>query len=82
MRKLLILVPLALTACAYTGEPSGGPVSTLVGASGQTLGTVRAWDTPGGVTFRIEARGLPLGIHGVHVHSVGRCEFPGFTTAG
>jgi Cu-Zn family superoxide dismutase len=82
MRKAALLLPLLVTACAYTGEPTGGPISALVSASGQTLGTVRAWDTPGGVTFRIEARGLPLGIHGVHIHAVGRCDPPGFTTAG
>jgi Cu-Zn family superoxide dismutase len=40
------------------------------------------WETPGGVTFRIGAAGLPHGIHGIHVHAVGRCDPPGFTTAG
>src|SRR5690349_6599595 len=36
----------------------------------------------GGVTFRVEATGLPHGIHGIHVHSVGRCEGPDFASAG
>ena len=64
------------------GEPAGGPQFALVGASGQVLGQVRMWETPGGVTFRIGAAGLPHGIHGIHVHGVGRCDPPGFTTAG
>ena len=80
-RFALLLTPLALAACT-NGEPRGGPVSTLVSKTGQPLGTVRAWDTAGGVTFRIDAGGLPLGIHGVHVHAVGRCDGPDFTTAG
>jgi Cu-Zn family superoxide dismutase len=55
---------------------------SLLNASGQSIGTVRAWQTAGGVTFRIDARGLPHGIHGVHVHSVGRCDPPDFASAG
>jgi Cu-Zn family superoxide dismutase len=54
----------------------------LIGASGQTVGSVRAWQTAGGVTFRVDATGLPHGIHGIHVHSVGRCDPPDFTSAG
>lgn len=85
MRTLLALaltLPLALGACYTTGEPVGGPQFALIGASGQVLGQVRMWQTPGGVTFRIGAAGLPHGIHGVHVHAVGRCDPPGFTTSG
>jgi Cu-Zn family superoxide dismutase len=25
---------------------------------------------------------LPAGTHGIHIHTVGKCEAPGFTTAG
>jgi len=73
---------LALAGCYTNGEPEGGPTFALVGPAGQSLGSVRMWQTPGGVTFRIGAAGLPHGIHGVHVHAVGRCDPPGFTTAG
>ena len=54
----------------------------LVNASGQSIGTVRAWQTAGGVSFRISATGLPHGVHGLHVHAVGRCDPPDFKTAG
>ena len=54
----------------------------LVGTNGQTIGQVRAWQTAGGVTFRIDAAGLPHGVHGIHVHSTGRCDPPGFDSAG
>jgi Cu-Zn family superoxide dismutase len=83
MRSFLALTAmLALAGCETTGEPAGGPQFALVGTSGQVLGSVRMWETPGGVTFRIAAAGLPHGLHGVHVHSVGRCEGPGFASAG
>ena len=84
MRKCLPLaaLPLALSGCYTTGEPVGGPLFALVGPAGQPLGQVRMWETPGGVTFRLAGGGLPHGIHGLHVHSVGRCDGPGFESAG
>jgi Cu-Zn family superoxide dismutase len=79
---LPIALPLALSACSGALEPTGGPVYALVGPAGGALGSVRAWETPGGVTFRLDARGVPLGLHGIHVHAVGRCQGPGFESAG
>ena len=79
MRKL-ILLPLA-AACAPI-EPTGGAPMALVNAAGQSIGSVRAWQTAGGVTLRIDATGLPHGVHGIHVHSVGRCDPPDFASAG
>ena len=80
-----ILIPVAaaaaLTACAAI-EPEGGAPMPLVNASGQSIGTVRAWQTAGGVSFRISASGLPHGLHGLHVHAVGRCDPPDFKSAG
>jgi Cu-Zn family superoxide dismutase len=81
MRRLTLLLPLALTACV-TGEPQGGAPVALVNAGGQSIGSVRAWQTAGGVTFRIDATGLPHGVHGIHVHAVGRCDPPDFASAG
>ena len=81
MRKLTLVLPLLLAGCAPV-EPAGGPPMPLVNSSGQSIGTVRAWQTTGGVTFRVDASGLPHGVHGLHVHAVGRCDPPGFTSAG
>ena len=81
MRKLLVLVPLVLAGCTVS-EPRGGPPMPVINASGQSIGTVRAWQTAGGTTFRIDASGLPHGVHGLHVHAVGRCDPPTFETAG
>ena len=70
-----------LTGCV-TDEPVGGAPMALIDAQGRSIGTVRAWQTAGGVSFRVDATGLPHGIHGLHVHSVGRCDPPEFTSAG
>ena len=70
-----------LAGCV-TDEPQGGAPMALVDSAGRAVGTVRAWQTAGGVTFRLDATGLPHGIHGVHVHTIGRCDPPGFDSAG
>ena len=83
MRNLpAILAVAALSACTTANDPPGGAAMPLVNGGGQQIGTVRAWQTAGGVTFRLEAEGLPHGIHGLHVHAVGRCDGPDFTSAG
>jgi Cu-Zn family superoxide dismutase len=82
MRKLALFLPLFAAGCMTASEPPGGPAMPLLNTNGQPIGTVRAWQTAGGVTFRIVASGLPHGIHGLHVHSVGRCDPPNFETAG
>jgi superoxide dismutase, Cu-Zn family len=80
-KRVLIGGAILLTACAAV-EPLGGSPVALVNAGGQSIGTVRAWQTAGGVTFRIEAGGLPHGVHGLHIHAVGRCDPPDFASAG
>lgn len=42
----------------------------------KTKGTMRA------VFFTIKVKGLKPGLHGVHLHEIGKCEPPGFTAAG
>ena len=79
----LLVAPIGLVAgCATTEDPRYVRQIALVSASGQSLGTVSAWESPGAIGMRIQARGLPHGLHGLHVHEVGRCDPPGFTSAG
>lgn len=82
-RLSLAFAPLLLAGC-YALAGTEVPVSTvnLVLSNGAVAGTVRAFDQPTGVLLRIEAAGLPPGTHGVHVHMVGRCDPPAFTSAG
>jgi Cu-Zn family superoxide dismutase len=82
MRKLCIPIAASLLSACVANEPSGGTAMPLINSAGQTIGTVRAWQTAGGVTFRIEAAGLPHGVHGLHVHAVGSCQAPDFASAG
>lgn len=74
---------LAGAGCATPLDaPRNALAVPLLSPSGQAVGTVRMWETPGAVSFRIEGNGFSVGRKGLHVHAVGRCEGPGFTTAG
>jgi Cu-Zn family superoxide dismutase len=72
-----------LAGCATPLDAPRNALSVpLIASSGQPVGTVRLWETPGAVSFRVEGNGFAVGRKGLHVHAVGRCDGPGFTTAG
>lgn len=63
---------------------TGSPVTAtahLVGADGQSLGTVVLIEGPNGVLVQADVIGLSPGGHGFHIHAVGACE-PDFGAAG
>lgn len=79
------------SGCATHGDrdigaplEAGGAVAsaTLHAADGADVGRVMASEVQGGLRFTIEARGMPPGTHGAHVHTIGRCDPPGFESAG
>jgi Cu-Zn family superoxide dismutase len=62
-----------------TGEWASGQ---LITGSGAVVGTVTMEQQAGGVAVMVSASGLTPGQHGIHVHAVGRCDPPDFTSAG
>lgn len=84
MRRVVIVVLSSLLAGCAGMQPAGDNVATadLRNASGASVGTASL--TPVGNVVRIvlEAKGLPPGLHGVHIHAVGKCDPPDFTSAG
>lgn len=84
MRNLIppTIAALAMAGCAAVDVPVAAPPVALVNTAGQSIGSVTPAQTSGGVTLAISATGLPHGLHGLHVHSVGRCDPPGFDSAG
>lgn len=56
--------------------------ATLVNAEGNRVGQVVLYQWRGKVTVAGRVKGLTAGFHGFHVHAVGKCEGPGFTSAG
>jgi Cu-Zn family superoxide dismutase len=51
-------------------------------AEGKSVGTASLRETREGLLITVNVKGLLDGLHAVHVHSVGNCEGPAFTSAG
>lgn len=56
--------------------------ASLVDGTGAAAGTATFRQGATGVLIRVEATGLTPGWHGLHLHGVGQCEGPKFTSAG
>lgn len=95
MRHLAIMTGLGVAALSLaacndegkmdTGTPVAGgarAVAMLATATGASVGRASATEVAGGVRFTVDATGMPAGTHGAHVHMVGRCDAPDFTSAG
>ena len=81
-----VLLP-GLSAFAHAApKPAAAPASTasaqLKTADGKDVGTVTLTQTRGGVRLALALKGLSPGEHAFHLHAVGKCEPPGFTSAG
>lgn len=63
--------------------PPSPPVqAALTAADGTPAGQVLMRRGPQGILVEIQGQGWPEGWHGVHLHAVGSCEAPAFTSAG
>jgi Cu-Zn family superoxide dismutase len=86
MRRLLPLSCLSVIAglmvpLAMADEPQHLS-SELKSPDGTTIGTVTVTNAPKGVLLRVEAKGLPTGWHGMHLHEKGDCGDAKFANAG
>lgn len=62
----------------------GPPVLTadLRDAQGRSRGRATVEQAGDSLRVRVEAAGMNSGSYGAHIHTVGRCDAPAFTTAG
>ena len=63
-------------------EAAQSATATLTKADGSAAGSAIATVTPEGLGVTVSVNGITPGDHGVHVHMTGKCDAPGFTTAG
>jgi superoxide dismutase, Cu-Zn family len=82
---LITIAVVALAGCATMRQPPAAPITAVAemkNAQGQAIGNATLSQVGNGVRVVLEARGLPPGQHGVHIHTVGKCDPPDFTSAG
>ena len=70
------LAALPLAAAAQSAH------ADIVNAQGTKIGTAMITPTASGVRIAVKVSQLPPGEHGLHIHAVGKCEGPAFTSAG
>src|ERR1700722_12054282 len=83
--RTLLLIPALLSFSAAAATADTAPKSAhadIMDAKGATIGTAKIKAVKDGVQIQVKVMGLPAGDHGIHIHTVGKCEGPAFTTAG
>jgi superoxide dismutase, Cu-Zn family len=87
MNKIVVIALMLLfalsqsTVMASASSPAGVTIN-IVNSTGKQIGTAHLTQMANTVQVHIEADGLPPGQHGIHFHSVGKCEGPDFKSAG
>jgi superoxide dismutase, Cu-Zn family len=83
---VLLCSAIAAAACKRAVQSSAtapaGAIVVVRNAAGASLGTLRFERAADGTRMVGVLTGLPPGPHGIHFHEVGRCDAPGFTSAG
>lgn len=87
---LLLALPigLATSACATTASDAAAPAAaptahaSLAAGDGSARGTAVVTEAADGLHVVVKAKGVPPGIHAVHIHTTGTCTGPDFTSAG
>lgn len=84
MRPAVIVALSSLLAGCAAMQPSTDTTATadVRNLSGQSLGTAQLTQVGDVVRIVLDAKGAPPGLHAVHIHAVGKCEPPDFTSAG
>lgn len=84
MVRQLLCLPLLFAAAAASAQTPPKAAATLKNAQGDVVGTATFANTVRGTAVTINATFTKLtpGTHAIHVHTVGNCTAPDFSSAG
>ncbi|RYY44653.1 MAG: superoxide dismutase family protein [Sphingomonadales bacterium] len=90
MRGLMVLAGVAVLAGGCSAPEKNARYmagqykaqAELKAPDGTRVGTAIAEEVDGAIRVMVEVAGLSEGVHGTHVHAVGKCEAPDFASAG
>lgn len=83
MRELWIGTIGLMAGCALAVAATVKPVTVpMLDATGADVGTVTFSQHSKTLNMRANLKGLPAGLHAIHVHAVGTCTPPDFASAG
>lgn len=82
-KLVFVFLPVLLcSSVAFGQEAPKSAHADIVNAQGQNVGTAKILPAKNGVKIEVSVSQLSPGKHGIHIHAVGKCEGPAFTTAG
>jgi len=83
MKRITLVVSVILLSVGLVVAQEGQKAKAdLVNAQGAKVGSAELTQTPDGVKIDVTVSGLTPGMHGFHIHAVGKCEAPDFKSAG
>ena len=86
MRSRILLALAGLLSISVTAQFANAATKSahtnIVNAQGTKIGTAKFEPLGHDVKVTVKVSQLTPGEHGIHVHTIGKCEGPAFTTAG
>lgn len=86
MRSRILLALAGLLSLTITAQFANAATKAahakIVNAQGTEIGTAKFSPSGQGVKVSVKVSQLTPGEHGIHIHAVGKCEGPAFTSAG
>jgi superoxide dismutase, Cu-Zn family len=86
MRNIIALAMLPLCAACAAGNMGGASTAQVYAADlmqmGAKVGSVTLTEAGGGAALSLTVSGLPTGTYGAHIHETGKCDGPGYKSAG
>lgn len=86
MRSRILLALAGLLSLTITAQHANAAAKAahakIVNAQGTEIGTAKFTPSSKGVKVSVKVSQLTPGEHGIHIHTVGKCEGPAFTSAG
>jgi Cu-Zn family superoxide dismutase len=86
VRSRILLALAGLVSISITAQIAHAATKSaqakIVNAQGMQIGSAKFTATASGVNVSVNVSHLTLGEHGIHIHTIGKCEGPAFTTAG
>ncbi|MFZ5747927.1 MAG: superoxide dismutase family protein [Pseudomonadota bacterium] len=85
----IVAAAVTVSGCAHSAEDNARYMAghfraqaDLRTSTGADAGKAVAEEVDGGIRLIVDAKGLPRGEHGAHIHTVGKCDAPDFASAG
>ncbi len=86
MRSRILLALAGLLSLTITAQFANAATraahARIVNAQGTEIGTAKFTSSSQGVKVSVKVSQLTPGEHGIHIHTVGKCEGPSFTSVG